>query len=135
MAYTVEQHVNGLLQLIDPDEKLRAKRLLATNKGRSKWLERLAHNVEMHPQYAYEATKGARDPASILAALRQLTTDDRCYVFSALSDLDGTFQPLDRTVLEVGLLFDHGTVLSIVPGKLALFRPAAPSTERIVHRP
>jgi hypothetical protein len=130
-----DEHLKGLLRLIEPGEKDRAKRLLASEKGRAKWLTRLLHNIDMHPDFSLEPPRGERSDDYVLARLRQLGASHQCYVVASDSDLDDSFQSLEAMVRGAGNLFGHGTILSCVPGKLALFRNAYPYQTLIVHRP
>ena len=134
MSYPAEQHLNGLLLLIHPDERTRAKRQLATAKGREKFLDHLRHNFEMHPDHTVEPDKGKRDPDSLLAALREKGAGADCYVVASDRDFDGTMQPLEEMVRRAADVFYHGTIFSCVPGKLALYKQAVPHGTVLVHR-
>ena len=128
-------HMRGLLRLIDPSETARAKIAFSTVKGREKWLRRLLHQIEMHPDFAVEPVKGQRDRDSLLRALQALGAPENCYIIASDSDLDDSFHSLPYTLEAAYWEFGHGTILSCIPGKLALFRSAFPHRNFIVHRP
>jgi hypothetical protein len=132
-----DAHIKGLLRLLDPGIKDRAGRLLTTAKGRSKWLERLCHNISMHPEFTMQPPRAERSDNAILQRVRQLGAPSKCYVIASdNSDLDDTFQDLDLMVRDADKLFGHGTILSCLPGKLAVFRDAGhPTITSIVYRP
>ncbi len=130
-----DEYLKGLPWLIEPGEKERAKRLLASEKRRAKWLTRLLHNIDMHPDFSTEPQRGERSDDHVLARLRQLGASQQCYVVASDSNLDDSFQSLENLVRGAGNLFGHGAILSCVPGQLALFRNAYPHQTLIVHRP
>ena len=129
-----QRHITGLLRLIDPDEVRRAKRQLGPEGDREKWLERLAHQVTMHPEFSSEPPKGSRDEESLLKALRELGAPEMCYVTAADGAFDDTFQPLAEMLAKMYDYHSHGTIFSCIPGRLALFRTAYPQKHLIVHR-
>lgn len=135
MTSSSQDHINGILRLIAPELKADAKRKLKTVKGRQKWLHNLRHYVEMHPKFSHQPPSGQRDPEDLIKQLRKLGAGDSCYVVASDSDLDDTFQSLKEMVEQQFDLFGHGTILSCIPGKLALYRSAWPHHNLIIHRP
>lgn len=128
-------HLTGLLKLIEPSEKDRAKRAFETRKSRAKWLEkRLSHSVGMHPEYTKEAPRGKRDEASLLSMLRDLGAPEECYIVASDHEIDDRFQSLSDVLENRYAEFGHGTIFSCIPGKLALFRSAYPHKSFIIHR-
>lgn len=128
-------HLTGLLKLIEPNEKDRARRALATTESRSKWLEkRLSHNVEMHPEYTKEVPRGQRDGESIINILRDLGAPQECYIVASDHESDDSFQSLSDVLTNRYAEFWHGTILSCIPGRLALFKTAPPHKSFIVYR-
>jgi hypothetical protein len=132
--WTASQHLNGVPRLVDPDEADRAKRMLGNPRTRDKWLKKLTHSVSMHPTFTSEPPKGERSPAALLVALRALGAPDYCYVVASDSELDNSIQDLGIMIRDALERFGHGTILSCVPGRLALFRTAWPHKHFIVHR-
>jgi hypothetical protein len=130
-----DEHLKGLLRLIGPNKKDRAKRQLASEKGRAKWLKRLHRNISMHPEFSSEPLRGERSNDHLLTTLRRLGAGQQCYVVASDSHLDDSFQSLENMVHQAGTLFGHGTILSCIPGILALFRQPYPNHTLIVHRP
>lgn len=129
-----EAHLRGLYRLIDPREKERLKRAFESIKSRERWLRRLFHQIEMHPEFAEEPPRGSRDEDSLFKALRDLGAPEMCYVIASDSDMDDSFQSLRQILTIAYVEFAHGTILSCIPGKLALFRTAYPHKHFIVHR-
>jgi hypothetical protein len=134
-TWTAEQHLKSVWRLVDPLESERVNRLLPNPKNRDKWLKKLAHSVSMHPKFSIEPPKGARDPDALLAALRALGASDVCYVIASDSGLDDSMQDLGAMIRDASEHFGHGTILSCIPGKLAMFRTAWPHRQFVVHRP
>jgi hypothetical protein len=130
-----DDHLRGAFRLLDPLEIPRAKRHLLKGGARDRWLRQIAHQMPMHPDYTTEPPNGSRDMDSLLASLRGLGAGRRCYVVAAHSDLDDTFQDTEYAVLRAPWLFTHSTILSCIPGELALFRTALPIRHLIVRRP
>ena len=130
-----ETHTAGIFKLIDPIEKDRMSRAFETAKSRRKWLhKRLAHSVEMHPNYSEEAPRGSRDEESLFNILRDLAASLECYVITSDHDIDDSFQSLNSVLKDRYAEFGHGTILSCLPGKLALFKTAFPHRSIIEHR-
>ena len=141
-TFTKTQHMQGLMRLLDPNEKARAKQQFAADNGREKFQRRLRHQINMHPDFTTLPPKGQRDEAALLAALRKLGAPVLCYVIAsddgpdfAPHVLDDGFHPLAETLEQAYCAFSHGTILSCIPGQLALFRSAFPHKHYIVHRP
>lgn len=130
-----EAHIAGLFKLIDPVEKDRMKRAFETSKSRKKWLQRrLSHRVTMHSDYSKEVPRGKRDEVSLLNILRDLGAPEECYLVASDHEMDDSFQSLAFMFAEKYAEFGHGTILSCIPGKLALFKTAFPHKSFIVHR-
>ena len=129
-----DAHLKGILRLIDPGEKERAARQLASTTGRQKWLRKLRHGDWVLPKYKIEFPKGSRSDAAMLAAMRAAGAGPTCYVIASDSGLDDSFQPLAEMIIGGHKFFGHGTILSSIPGKLAFFRTAWPHQHFIVHR-
>ncbi|MGB0506354.1 MAG: hypothetical protein ACPGGK_09170 [Pikeienuella sp.] len=129
-----ELHLVGLSKLIEPTEKQHLRRAFATQNSREKWLRRLCHDIEMHPDFSNEPPRGSRDENSLFKRLIDLGAPQSCYVIASDSDLDDSFQPLHTMIATAHLNFNHGTILSCVPGRLALFRTAHPCKHIIAHR-
>jgi hypothetical protein len=132
-VWTVMQHLEGISRLVDPTEADRAKRLLANSRTREKWLKKLAHSVSMHPVFTVEPPKGQRSPEALTALLRELKAPEYCYVIASDSELDDSMQDLGAMIQGAAENFGHGTILSCIPGKLALFRTAWPHKHLVTH--
>ena len=128
-------HLRGLLRLIDPEEVERFKRKVLMGGSRDRWLRQIAHRIPMHTDFTSEPEKGSRDMDSLLVRLRALGAGSTCYIVSSDGSLDDTFQDTEYAVLRAPWLFTHATILSCIPGELALFRTAMPIRHLVVHRP
>ena len=72
----------------------------------------------------------------MLAWLRRLGAPASAYVIASdVPELDDTFRDLEQLVGTELYGCGHGTIVSCVPGKLALFRTAWPHEHLVVHRP
>jgi hypothetical protein len=135
MAEDRNAHLGGLVRLFDDVDRTRIKRWMATESGRPKLLARLQHNMEPDRKLTSELPRGQRGHSNLLRAFRRLGAPDRCYIISSDGRLDDTFQDLDAVLLHELGNFSHGTIISAIPGRLALFRSAFPFRHLIVHRP
>lgn len=136
MATEQDLHLQGVLRLIDPNERERAKRLLATPKGRQKWLGHLLHHVSMHADFTNPLGRGERGAEAALLKAMALGAPKQCYVFASdAATLDDTFQPLEEFVRTRLSECGHGTILSCIPGRLAIFRSAGRYEHSVVWRP
>jgi len=96
----------------------------------------------MHPRFTSEPARGNRDSDSLLKILKKLGAPKECYIIASddgpnyeAHEFDDSFRSLQDTLENAYREFSHGTILSCVPGKLALFRTAYPFKNFIVHRP
>jgi hypothetical protein len=128
------EHMQGLLRLVNSNDKERVERWIQNPRGREKLLEWLAHKGGLSAQYSAEPPRGQRDGESLLSAMRRLGAPPTCYVISSDGRLDDTFGDLAHVLTLALVDFTHGTIISAIPGKLALFRSAYPHRHLIVQR-
>ncbi len=134
-------HVRGILKLIDPLEVDNAQAALKSADGRERWLRRLRHQIEMHPDFSVEPPRGNRDKDGLLNILVDIGAPPDCYIFASDSSpdygshrLDDSFHSLRYSLAAMFWECSHGTILSCIPGKLALFRSAHPHRHYIIQR-
>ena len=71
-------------------------------------------------RYAVKVTRHDAAPWTLFNLLKSKGAPDECYIFSNCESIDQRWMPLDlalQTVCGIGL----GTVISCIPGRLALF--------------
>lgn len=130
------EHLHGGLRLIDPVEVERARRELLGETGRGKFLSRLCHGIAPHPAYASALRRGQRSADAMLERLRKLGAPAACYVIASDHPaLDDTFLDLESLLSTELYRCHHGTIVSCIPGRLALYRTAWPHQHLVVHRP
>ncbi len=119
-AWTAEEHEAGIVNWFSQNKRDRYARLLASAKGRGKFINTLYHNVEWSESVLHSIPPDKQNPVSILDDLRSRGAGQRCYCISTNSEIDGQFVDL-KEALEIQVGRGDGTVLSLVPGKLGYY--------------
>jgi len=87
------------------------------NPKRSKLLQKLPHG-ELFDLASLDCENvGKLSGAQLITKLQQAGAPETCYVLSASSEFDGTFQPLAK-LLPTLVATGYGIVLSLIAGKL-----------------
>jgi hypothetical protein len=131
-----DAHIKGILRLVDPNLKDRAKWLITSAKTKPARITELA-NLSLHPKFTVRPARGERSNDALLKRLRQLGASLTCYVIATDNDkLNDSFQDLETMINDAPELFNHDTILSCVAGRLALHRgPHHDYITSIIYRP
>ena len=130
-AATREQHEQGLARFVAREHRPRFLDSLEDEKLRRKLRAKLAHFAWLDARYA--TAVATREPAEMAQALAWGGAPETCFLVSEDDELDGSELPLEQA-LELVLHSFHGTLISCVPGKLALFSDEAPNKETLILR-
>ena len=131
----VEQENQFVDAFILSERRDRYKLLLASDKSRRAFLDRLNHSLDFIPSLASQIPSSQHSAEGVAKLLRQrrMRDTDIVYVFSDVRDLDGQFLPLHdalQNVMDAGF----GSVASCVAGRLAYYRPEAPASGYILEK-
>lgn len=126
-----EEHEQGLGRFILPEHRPRFVDSLADERLRRKLRHKLAHFAWVDVRYATPAP--TVEPAALARALEREGAPRTCFLVSGDDDLDGAELPLEEA-LERVQHSDDGTLISCVPGRLAVFTDEAPHAETLVLR-
>jgi hypothetical protein len=109
--------------------------LLSNPKRRIEFTRGLAHFDGFDERYTSPmSAAGVHTAAAALALLQNKGADQVAWVISEDQKMDNRALPL-REALEAVWAGSMGTILSCVPGKLALFRSEEMKSERLLHHP
>ena len=102
----------------------RYKKLLSKPQSRSKILDRLNHGADLDLDRAIELVGDQKSPGGLVRVLSKHKTDDRCWLMSDETELDGRLLPIRQAAeLTAGAFF--GTVMICPPRPIAVYRPEA----------
>jgi hypothetical protein len=126
------EHIDGFCRaFIRPEKRDRLAMLLA-GKRRADGVHELAHPDLIDMRYAIASKE--TDPQRLLAHLKKLGAPADCYLISAVDSLDGQTMNL-AAALDAVIGIGVGTLVSCVPGKLALYEGEYGASERLIlHR-
>ncbi len=103
-----------------PERQERWQLALASEKHRSKTLHRLADSRDFSTDRMTVLDRTLTSGEAIWKHLANLGANESCHVISEIEDLDGRDMPTQQALEEcVGM--GLGTVLSLIPGRLAYF--------------
>lgn len=126
-----ENHEQGLGRFILREHRPRFVDSLADERLRRKLRHKLAHFAWVDERYGTAAP--TVEPAALARVLEREGAPKTCFLVSGDDDLDGAELPLEEA-LELVQHSDEGTLISCVPGKLAVFVDEAPHEETLVLR-
>ena len=117
---------------VAPARQERYLSLLASAKGREKFLARLAHHMakELNPDCAQSINGSAKEIETLLKAKG---APDTCYVVSENSKIDGKEMKLLEALEEV-VGYGMGTFVSCVPGTISYFEGEDKGQRYILER-
>ena len=106
---------------------------IKSKKGRSKFLSTLYHHHinDIKPEHYRQISGRLQVSEEILKLIRTYTNEQECHIISARSSKDGqTLNLEDALNATVGQ--NDGTILSILPGKLAYYEGEEPGERYII---
>ncbi len=115
-----------------PERADRYLKLLASSRGRSKFLASLAHEFKLDHRYATKVGGQESSKESIEKLLRKLGAPDMCYCVSENSGLDGRELPLAEA-LTATIGYGMGTLISCLPGRLAYYESDEPGGRYVLR--
>lgn len=131
------EHERGLASFLRASRRERFVELLAAGgASRDKITSRLAHFEDIDPRFEHalaDTHHGAVEVGAVARALRGLGSQDEVYVVSELPAVDGRFLPLEAA-LDLTLSQTAGSLVSCLPGRLALFEGESPGDRVILRR-
>ena len=130
------RHEQGLARFLQPRRRERfVSGLRAGGASREKVLRRLPHFTDLDARYGRPAPSGAgwEDVTLVARAMVDLGAPPTAYVVSELASVDGRFMPLEDALRGV-LSQDSGSLVSCVPGALALFEGETPGDRYLLVR-
>lgn len=120
-----ESEVAFVNTFIAKDKRERWLTLLASEKGRAKQVDRLAHvfDKDLDPRFSYDKDT---PPPNVAAEVQKLllrwtgpNSKERCYVIANNSEVDGTVMRLTEAEQDERLTF--GAIIILIPDKLAFY--------------
>jgi hypothetical protein len=103
-----------------PSKRDRYIEMIASTRGRQKFLRELSHFKSLDPRYCIGLPNAVRTPEEIATFLHQEGAPPTCWVTSEDRDLDRQEMSLVEALKRI-VGYQMGTFLSCVPGKLAYF--------------
>jgi hypothetical protein len=123
-AFTREEHEQGLAVFVARNHRPRFVTALEDPKLRRKLRHKLAHFAWLDERYTDVVP--TPEPAALATSLRAEGAPATCVLVAEDDVLDGRELPLEEALRRV--LHDfHGALISIVPGRLAVFSDEAPN--------
>ncbi len=116
-----------------PARRERFLGLVATGKGRPKFVEALAHFDSFDPRFKRVIPPNERTPSGIELILRKLGAPGSCYAISEWSEIDQSEMQLGDALRKI-VGYQMGTILSCVPGRLAYYEGEGKGNRFILHR-
>ncbi|MGC1105732.1 MAG: hypothetical protein WA876_04270 [Candidatus Acidiferrales bacterium] len=105
--------------------------LVSSRKGRAKFLQSLAHNLELNPSCTHPLAKGTQTPEQVFTLLRDIGAPAKCYVIS--EELDGVIIDL-RKALDKVIGSGIGSIIYCSPN-LAFYEAEEPSSRFLLRCP
>jgi hypothetical protein len=103
-----------------PAKRDRYIEMIASTRGRQKFLRELSHFKSLDPQYSIGLPNAVHTPGEIANFLHKKGAPPSCWVTSEDRDLDRKEMPLVEALKKI-VGYQMGTFLTCVPGKLAYF--------------
>ncbi|HME37182.1 MAG TPA: hypothetical protein VKF84_18265 [Candidatus Sulfotelmatobacter sp.] len=103
-----------------PAKRDRYIEMIASTRGRQKFLRELSHFKSLDPQYCAGLPNAVRTPGEIASFLNEKGAPPTCRVTSEDRDLDRQEMSLVEALKRI-VGYQMGTFLSCLPGKLAYF--------------
>jgi hypothetical protein len=114
-------HEHQLIRaFIAPTKRDRYMEMIATTRGRQKFLRELSHFKSLDPQYCVGLPNAVHTPGEIATFLNEKGAPPTCWVTSEDRDLDRQEMSLVEALKSI-VGYQMGTFLSCIPGKLAYF--------------
>jgi hypothetical protein len=119
-----------------PKRKERYLGFLSSHKHRSKFIGRMAHKLldDLDERYVREQEKLSKTEAERIQHLIYAADESGrvCYVVSEQPELDGKEMSFDQA--QSGWDQSSAIIISVIPGKLAFYRPERPSEDYVLLR-
>lgn len=126
-------HEGSFVQaFISPERRSRYLQLLTDPKRRQKILDRLNYNLDYIPSLVHELSQSQDRPEVIEQLLRSKGAGPTCHIMSDGLATDGQEAPL-LTALKQIWGHSFGSIASCIPGRLAYYKPQAPSRGLILE--
>ena len=112
-------------------------RLLETEKGRKKFIDRLAHSFIPDERFVQKIPNRLQHGEGVLQLLKSKNAKRNCYIVSANQKIDGKTLPLAEAlfhIVNMGAYDGFGTLVSCLPGKLAYYEGEKPHDRYILER-
>lgn len=121
MSSNSEEHEIGFTKsFVTKNKRDRFIEFVYSKKRHDEFASELDHPKVISMEFAREIVPVEQNPASIFAILRKRTKTDTCFVISTNQSINQK-QMLIIDALEKTVGSAYGTILSIIPGKLAYF--------------
>jgi len=115
------KHEEAFVQaFIVQDKQSRYLSLLASQKRRTVFLDRLNHNLDFDSAFAVLVPSNQQSAEEIEKLLRKQGAQNTCHLISAKPEWDAQDMPL-RKALDLVVGINIGTVLCCIPGRLAYY--------------
>lgn len=113
----MHKHEEAIVRaFIIPDKRDRYLTLLGKKKRRPKLHDALNHLLDLDPRYCIPL----HSSEDVVAALQDRGAPEKCYVISAIQELDGREMSLTVAIESIETE-GWGTLVSCVPGRLAYY--------------
>ncbi len=126
MAAIIEHEVAFVKTFVRSDKQQRYLAFLSDPRRRQKILGRLNHNADFEWSLAHRIPPHQRNSDELEKLLQKRGAGPLCHIISDGHDIDGQDMSL-REALAIVLMHDSGSVLSCIPGKLAVYRSESPA--------
>jgi hypothetical protein len=103
-----------------PSKRERYIEMIASTRGRQKFLRELSHFKSLDPRYCIGLPNAVHTPIEIATFLHKKGAPPTCWVTSEDPDLDRREMSLVEALKEI-VGYQMGTLLSCIPGELAYF--------------
>ena len=116
-----------------PAKRARFLDLLASKRGRNKFLENLDHFRDLDPRYLIDIAPADQRAERIFSLLAERGAPSQCHVISSNRSLDGLDVPLANALAKI-VGFGEGTLVSCTPGRLGYFEGESQGDRFILER-
>jgi hypothetical protein len=124
-------HEEAIIEaFILPERRDRYRMLLRNPRRRKKALDTLNHNPSIDPRFATPI--GSHE--DVARILRAHGAPPRCYVLSAIPELDGCEMSLEEA-LDGKTRGYRGTIIGCIPGRLAVYLGEGREIQLLLRRP
>lgn len=113
-------------------DKERYELLLKNKKKRTKFVEKLAHDIVFDSKWMVKIEPSRQTSKNIFNILIEKGAENSCYVISCNSTLDSRTMPLDEALDKV-VGFQFGTILCCISGKLLYYEGESTNERYIVE--